>query len=64
MMSRDEFKALSPRERGYAVYMLGARKDEPHVPNEINPYPMGSKESAAWVAGQFAAVLAAQDSEE
>lgn len=64
MMTRKRFQSLTPRERGYATYMLGSRVDEPHVPDEKNPYPAGSAEAQQWDAGQYSAMLDAQDSEE
>lgn len=64
MITEEQFRALAPRQRGYAAYMLGARADEPHVPDESNPYPAGSADAAAWDEGQRRAVLDAQDSEE
>ena len=63
-LSAAEFAALSPRDRGYAVYMLGARADQPNVPDERNPYEPASPMWRAWNEGQRAAALAAQDSEE
>ena len=43
-MTSDEFENLTPAQRGYVVYTCGARADEPHVPDEQNPYPEGSDE--------------------
>ena len=63
-MTASEFAKLTPLQRGYAVYMLGERDDEPNVPNESNPYPAGSDDAMAWDEGQRRAVLVAQDSEE
>ena len=61
VLSRHEFLALSPYDRGYAVYMMGAREDQPNVPDESNPYPNGSRRADAWRRGQQAACLDAQD---
>jgi hypothetical protein len=63
-MTRVQFLALSPRDRGYVTYMMGSRNDEPHVPDEKNPYPAGSLQAVQWDEGQYRAVLDAQDSEE
>lgn len=63
-MTKEEFEALNPFDRGFAAYMLGAREDEPNVPDEENPYSPDSIEFERWDAGQEQAVLAAQDSEE
>jgi hypothetical protein len=62
MITAQRFAALAPRARGYVVYMCGDRDDEPHVPNERNPYPAGSDDAAEWYEGQRRAVLHAQDS--
>ena len=64
MMTAMEFALLSPRSRGYAVYMCGCRGDEPNVPAESNPYPLGSMEHDEWNIGARIGVLEAQDSEE
>jgi hypothetical protein len=63
-ITREAFLALSPRTRGYVAYMLGARDDEPNVPDESCPYPTGTEQAKEWDEGQFQAVLDAQDSEE
>ena len=64
VLTKEEFEALDPYNRGYAVYMMGARADQPNVPDEKNPYPPGSQQQLAWIRGMTAAVLDAQDSEE
>lgn len=60
-MTNDEFLALSPRQRGYAVYMMGSDSDEPNVPDEACPYPARSANAEEWHEGQRLAVLDAQD---
>ena len=60
-MTAAEFVNLRPRGRGYAVYMAGARPDQPNIPNEKNPYTKDSLQAKAWDEGQFEAVLEAQD---
>ncbi len=60
-MTAARFRALSPGQRGYVVYLLGARLDEPHVPDEANPYPSGSRRALAWDEGARRACLHAQD---
>lgn len=64
MLSKEEFERMPPHARGYAVYMLGSRPDQPHVPNESNPYPPGSIDAENWDAGQRMAILHAQDMDE
>lgn len=64
MLTKDEFEDLTPYERGYAVYMLGNRDDQPNVPNESNPYEIDSKEYLEWERGQHMAVLHVMDGEE
>lgn len=63
-LTRAEFEELSPWDRGYAVYMLGARSDQPNVPDESNPYSMGTPAWRDWRAGQAAAVQDVQESVE
>ena len=64
MMTPEQFAALGARQRGFTVYILGVRKDEPHVPNESNPFPSGSRKEALWNMGQADGAHVAQDSEE
>jgi hypothetical protein len=64
VITAEKFSSMPPKVRGFAVYMFGERDDEPHVPNESNPYPPGSDDAAEWDEGQRLAVLEAQDSEE
>ncbi len=60
-MTSVEFLALLPWQRGYAVYMMGERDDEPNVPNESCPYVSGTTQADEWHEGQRMAVLDAQD---
>ena len=60
-MTKAEFEALSPYEKGYAVYWAGHRDDQPNIPERFEPMD-GDREE--YERGQFAAVLDAQDSEE
>ena len=64
VISKKEFLKLTPYQRGYAVYMLGERDDQPHVPNEPNPYPRGTLAHRSWANGQRAAIHAVVDVEE
>lgn len=63
-MDKEKFEKLTPRQRGYAVYMVGARDDFPGVPDEDNPYPVGSPEHEQWNLGQQLACQDTQDSVE
>lgn len=63
-MTREQFESLTPRQRGYVAYMLGAREDFPGVPDEKNPYPARSKQAAQWDAGQQAAAIEAQEGDD
>jgi len=60
-MTKEEFEQLTPYERGYAVYMLGCRDDEPNVPEEKCPYRIGTPEELAWSRGQTQALINVQD---
>jgi len=62
MITEKQFKSLSPKMRGYMVYMRGARDDEPNVPNETNPFKPGSTKYILYQVGQNDAVIEAQDS--
>jgi len=51
MITKKEFDSLEPFDRGYVVYMLGQFDDEPHVPQEKNPYEAGTLEHHQWLQG-------------
>lgn len=57
--SQEEFDVLPPYGKGYMVYMLGARDDEPFVHLDYKPSP---EDKAEFMRGQNEAVLYAQDS--
>jgi hypothetical protein len=63
-LTAEQFAKPTPLQRGGPVYRCGEREDQPHIPNERNPYPAGSFDASQWDEGQRRAVLAAQDSEE
>lgn len=62
-ITKEEFEALDPFHRGWAVYMAGAREDQPNVPQEDNPYPDGSEEASEWDRGQQRACIEILDTE-
>ena len=61
VITENEFKNFTPRQRGYAVYMVGSRNDQPHVPDEDNPYKFESFEWDEWEIGRDKAILEVQD---
>jgi len=63
-MTAAAFQTLPPRARGYVVYMLGSRDDQPNVPDESNPYPVRSAEHSEWKDGAWSAYLEVLDGEE
>ena len=56
--STEAFAQLSPFAKGYTVYMIGARNDEPHVPERYKSAKCDRKE---YNRGQNAAVLEVQE---
>jgi hypothetical protein len=64
VISKEEFEAYTPCLRGYAVYMFGAREDQPNIPDERNPYPPGSDDAREWDEGNRLGARHAQDGEE
>lgn len=64
MITKKQFKALSPHDRGFAVYMCGHRKEEPNVPAEACPYPEGSVAHKRYTRGQNEAMIICTDMEE
>lgn len=61
VITKKRFAEMSPRARGYTVYMHGARPDQPHVPDESNPYPRATWEHLEWGDGQRTAIQEVQD---
>lgn len=56
--STEEFEKLSVFDKGYHVYMLGGRDDEPYVPRYYHPK---KDEKEDFMKGQHRAVIIAQD---
>lgn len=61
-ITKEELDRLTPFERGYAVYMFGAREDQPNVPDEPNPYPNGTDAHEKWADGARSAYVEVIDS--
>ncbi len=57
------WKMRSPRQQGYLLYMQ-AHWPGSELRDQRNPYVRHTPEHTAFVAGETAAVLEAQDSEE
>lgn len=49
VLSAADFAALSPSDKGYMVYMYGAREDQPNVPESFEPE---KSEREAYESGQ------------
>ncbi len=58
-ITKERFEAMTPRQKGYAVYMCGCRKDQPNVPEDFMPTEEDAEEYAA---GAFSGAIEAQDS--
>lgn len=61
VMTKEQFESLTPRERGYVVYLAGCRDDQPNIPDEANPYPRDTEDAREWREGQIQAVIETQD---
>lgn len=59
-ITAEAFTRLSPWEKGYIVYMIGMKDDQPNVPEIYEPT---TNEIAEYESGKFAAVLAVIDTE-
>ncbi len=57
-ISKTAFKRMTAYEKGVAVYMLGARKDEPNIPRNYKP---SERERTNYEHGQAVAVQVVQD---
>lgn len=62
LITPAEFKRLTARAQGYAVYMQ-AELPGSRLPKRC-PYPVGSPKEKAWREGEFRAMLEMQDMEE
>lgn len=60
-ISASEFKRLGAKRRGWIVYMFGARKDQPNIPDEANPFPVGTVQHTRWNEGANEAAQLAAD---
>lgn len=60
MMTEEQFLSLKPRQRGYVVYMLGSRDDQPHVPDEAEPVRMVTPDGARLVSVEDHEALVAE----
>ena len=57
-ITKQDWESLDPYAKGYWVYLLGARKDQPNVPESYEPTEI---EAAEYHAGQQRAVQSVQD---
>jgi len=62
VMTPRKFLSLTPRQRGYVVYMVGTSIYQPNVPNEENPYPKDSDDAKEWDYGNEEAFMKEMDS--
>lgn len=56
--TESQFLRMSAFEKGYVVYMYGARKDQPHIPESYEPT---ERTRAKYEQGQMQAMLEAMD---
>ena len=63
LLTKAQWDKLSPRAQGYACYFQGSFPGS-ELKDLTCPYPNGSKDAKEFAAGEFTAMLDAQDSEE
>lgn len=63
LITKAQWEKFSPRSQGYLIYWQGNLPGS-ELKNLTCPYRNGSKEQQEFDAGQFTAMLDAQDSEE
>lgn len=61
ILSKEEFDNLTPYLKGYAVYMMGSREDQPNVPENYSP---SETEKEEYEKGNFKAMLNVMDEED
>ena len=63
LVTKAQWEKMSARTRGYLGYMQGNFPGS-ELHGITCPYPKGSQEAKDYAAGEFAAMMDAQDSEE
>jgi len=63
LITKAEWDKLSPKSQGYACYMQGNLPCS-ELKDIHSPYPIDSREAKEFAAGEFTAMMDAQDSEE
>ena len=61
ILTKEEFDNLTPYLKGFAVYMMGSREDQPNVPETYIP---NEAEKEEYEKGNFKAMLNVMDCEE
>jgi hypothetical protein len=61
MITKEMFENATPFEKGYHVYMVGCREDQPNVPKEYTP---SEEEREEYDRGQRRAIIDVIDAEE
>lgn len=59
LITKEYFESLTPMQKGYAVYMVGNRDDQPNVPATYEP---ATKDLEDYIHGQQIAIVHVQDS--
>lgn len=63
LMTKAMWEKLTPKNKGYVVYWQGNLPGS-ELKDVVCPYPLDSKERKEYAAGEFEAMMVAQDSEE
>lgn len=63
LITKAQWEKMAPRTRGYIVYWQ-TNLPGSELKDVTCPYPAGSKEAKEFAAGEFAAMMDAQDGEE
>lgn len=63
LITKSEWEKMTPRGQGYSSYWQGSLPGS-ELKDVLCPYPIGSDERKEYAAGEFTAMLDAQDSEE
>lgn len=63
LLTKEQWDRLTPRGQGFSSYLQGNLPGS-ELKDVVCPYPQGSQQAKDYAAGEFTAMLNAQDGEE
>lgn len=59
--TKEEFEGFDPKAKGFAVYMHGARAEQPNIPETFDTSHYSPEEKALYEEGVQIAIIQVQD---